>query len=114
MQAINGLFVYTYRHDDDRQGWIPLASFSFDSTSGPQKEVPSAALIEKVTTTFKECGWEGDGELGAMMVPPFFSSDGQTHWFPIFHVKQSHRGTSWIASEHELSTENLEGESKTI
>jgi hypothetical protein len=77
MEAINGLFVYAFHHDDDLQGWVPLASFSYRSTSDPhKKEVPSPALIQKLTATLKECGWEGDRVLQAMMVPPFFSAEG--------------------------------------
>jgi hypothetical protein len=53
---------------------------------------------------------EGDGLLEAMMVPPFLTSRGITNWFPVFHVKQSNNGTSWIASEEPLSAETLNPE----
>lgn len=116
MEAINGLFVYTFEHDDDLQGWIPVESFRYSWPSGPHgepgQEALSPAYIEKLRTTLKECGWEGDGELGAMMVPPFFSVNGYSRWFPVFHVKQSNNGTSWIASESELSVENLNADSR--
>jgi hypothetical protein len=105
MQSSNGLYVYYFHYDDDQQGWVPVEAFSYprcgDITEGEER--PSPAFIEKVKATLKECGWEGDGTLGAMMVPPFFSCEGDSYWFPIFHVKQENNGTSWIASGLPLS-----------
>lgn len=109
MESINGIYVYSYHHDDDQQGWIPIRSFSYRGTSYPDhREAPSEEFVEKLSKTLKDCGWEGDGVLGAMVVPPFFAADGGNHWFPIFHVKQENNGTSWIASEYELSIDNLD------
>jgi len=111
MEPINGLFVYAYEHDDDLQGWTPIEQFTYPSSSDPKKkERFSPAFINNLSSTLKACGWEGDGTLSAMMVPPFFAKGGYGHWFPIFHVKQDNNGTSWIASESELSADGLNGD----
>ena len=115
MQPINGIYVYHYHHDDDQQGWIPVEGFKYRGFehSGPgvgditEVELPTPTYIEKVRAALKEGGWEGDGTLGAMMVPPFFSSESDNYWFPLFHVKQQNNGTSWIASPLPLGVESL-------
>jgi hypothetical protein len=115
MDGVNGLFVYSFHNDDDQQGWTPVENFSFVNYSNggaPDKEVLSSSVIENVKTTLKVCGWEGDGQLGAMMVPPFFAAQGDNFWFTVFHVKQVNNGTSWIASERPLSIESLDPEGK--
>ncbi len=100
-KPINGFYVYAYHHDDDpRGGWIPLEKLSHLTPS----------FSEKLSATLKSCGWEGDGKLEGMMIPPFFSEESTNRWFPIFHVKQSNNGTSWIASEYPLSVEDLNAE----
>ena len=115
MRSINRLYVYTHRWDNDLPGWIPVEGFSLPSYPYPRdKEALPKALISNVRLTLKQCGWEGDGELCAMMVPPIFSSAGHTQWFPVFHVKQGHNGTSWIASEYRLRTANLIAESPRV
>jgi hypothetical protein len=91
-KSIAGFFVYSYHHDDDGAGWQPLTD--------PE-------TITTLTSLFKECGWEGDGKLEWMLVPPFFGDSTWNHWFRIYHVKQSNNGTSWIASKHRLTVEDL-------
>ena len=117
MQSVNGLFVYLYHHDDDRHGWTPLERFKrpvyFDPGHEDQSGRPTLTgltpeFIASVHMTLMECGWEGDGTLEAMMVPPFFTNQGDSFWFPVFHVKQRNNGTSWIASERPLSVEDIE------
>jgi hypothetical protein len=69
----------------------------------------SPEFIEALRAAFKAAGWEGDGRLGALLVPPFFGSEGLRDWFPVFHAKQSNNGISWIASEQTLSVADLLG-----
>src|SRR5215813_6796887 len=98
MESTNGFFVYSYHHDDDRQGWTPLQTFRY-LDHDYEKQALDEGLTDSLVVALKECGWEGDGDLEAMMVPPFFTDTAFTNWFPIFHVKQENNGTSWIASE---------------
>lgn len=97
-QAIDGFFVYTYHHDDDGAGWQLLTD---------------QEGIAALTSLFKECGWEGDGKLETMLVPPFFGDGTWNRWFRIYHVKQSNNGTSWIASKHRLTVEDLTVETES-
>jgi hypothetical protein len=91
-KPINGFFVYVYQYDDDKSGW---------------KTLTKQDLIASLTDVFKTCGWEGDGTLQWMSVPPFFGDGTTGRWFTIYHVKQSHRGMSWIASKYRLTVEEL-------
>lgn len=113
MEPTNGFFVYYYHHDDDGQGWTPLQDFRYRNyvREDVEKEALSPDFIEKLASALKEFGWEGDGALEAMMVPPFFTAGGDNYWFPVFHVKQENNGTSWIASEYQLSVEDLNAQS---
>jgi len=98
-KPINGFFVYTYHYDDDPQGGWRLLT--------------DQEGIITLTALFKKCGWEGDGKLEWMLAPPFFGDATQNRWFHIYHVKQSHRGTSWIASKYRLTVEDLNAEAGT-
>lgn len=48
---------------------------------------------------FKAKGWEGDGEIGGIVIPPFMNppASGDTFSKIIFHVKQCHKGRSFLA-----------------
>lgn len=106
MEPTNGFFVYSYGHDDDGQGWTAIQSLRPIDHEGEQSSFDDA-FIETLSSTLKQCGWEGDGKLGGMMVPPFLTTRSITNWFPVFHVKQSNNGLSWIASEEPLSATSL-------
>jgi hypothetical protein len=112
MEATNGLFVYSYHHDDDMQGWTRVSSFRYVDYNGETQGL-TPEFIENVTVSLKACGWEGDGALEAMSVPPFFGENGFRDWFAVFHVKQVNNGTSWIASERRLSVNDLNEEAAT-
>jgi len=108
MEKINGLYLYTYHHDDERAGWVPIGAFRYPNPAlnvlepvdeGTELEISvSPANVEAIRDAFRKSGWEGDGEIEAMRVPPFFSTGGYSSWFELFHVKQSNNGTSFIAS----------------
>ena len=111
--AINGFYVYAFHHDDGRLGWTPLNEFRHPVLDGSlgeevEKEGITPEFQDRLVKTLKACGWEGDGQLEAMMVPPWLGTS--TGWFPVFHVKQSNNGTSWIASERRLTLEELDSE----
>jgi len=100
MEPIHGFFIYSYGHNDGMKGWTPLECFEDARYRSPE-------FLEKLTSALKLCGWEGDGPLEGMMLPPFFSSERDTRWFPVFHARQKSDGVSWIACERPLSFENL-------
>ena len=49
---------------------------------------------------FEQAGWEGDGQISCIHIPPFLRGDYESHCRTVFHVKQSHRGTSFLAFDH--------------
>jgi hypothetical protein len=98
------LFVYHYEHLDDlsfvRRPEDVYGGFDPEEL-GHQKSTVRAALLS--------AGWEGDGELGLIWLPPFVDVgvediSGTYLW----HVKQSNNGTSWIASGCRLPFRRLE------
>lgn len=58
-------------------------------------ELPS--LLAKVEEAFKSAGWEGDGDIGLIWLPPF-ANDSYEDTFGryIWHVKQDNNGISFL------------------
>ncbi len=60
-------------------------------------------VIEFVRNRFVAEGWEGDGEIGLIWLPPFIDIGIEdTHGTYIWHVKQQNNGISWLLSPTEL------------
>jgi hypothetical protein len=51
---------------------------------------------------FSDAGWQGDGKLQLLWLPPFAGGGAPTQGFYILHVKQSDHGISWIASPYPI------------
>ncbi len=60
-------------------------------------------LKELLAQMFSKAGWEGDGDINCIFVPPclFGGEDGWTEI--IYHVKQSNNGMSWLAIPRSMS-----------
>jgi hypothetical protein len=64
-----------------------------------------SAHIEAARTAFLQAGWDGDGEIGLLWLPPFaFPLDSRPSWIGVtlWHVKQIEDGISWLLSPIEL------------
>ena len=79
--------------------WIDNLCFTID----PKKCLDNAdEYIEIVKELFldDEDGWDGDGEIELMWIPPFMfdgvRTDEFTRGVTIWHVKQLEDGISWI------------------
>jgi hypothetical protein len=60
--------------------------------------------IRLIGDRFREFGWEGDGELGIIWLPPFVDVGIEdTYGTFIWHVKQMNNGISFIASDIPLN-----------
>lgn len=85
--------VFTYQHIDDPEMFNNAKEyFHVEADENPE-------FLLKVEKAFKENGWEGDGELGVVWIPPFFASSkllGNSYGAIIWHVKQRHGGMSFI------------------
>jgi hypothetical protein len=69
-----------------------------------------SAYIAAARTAFLEAGWDGDGEIGVMWLPPFvFPLGSRSSWVGVmlWHVKQLEDGISWLLSPIELPFEGF-------
>jgi hypothetical protein len=85
--------------------WIDNLNFTFK----PHDFLPNAnPYIQVAEELFRDAGWNGDGEIQLIWVPPFMLSAGFTLseealGIVIWHVKQEEDGISWLLSPKELS-----------
>jgi hypothetical protein len=56
-----------------------------------------ADMRRRLAELFKRFGWEGDGDIDCIFVPPCFVASGYSLCETVFHVKQRNNGTSFIA-----------------
>lgn len=54
---------------------------------------------EDVKKAFLENGWEGDGEIGLIWIPPFIEDTGDGLGSYVWHVKQDNNGISFLGYE---------------
>lgn len=96
MKATNGLYVWSYTFIDD-QSFCQKPSFDDEQYGITPKK------LEMAKQAFKECGWEGDGEVQIIWIPQFLFSDDDCYGLFVWHVKQRNNGFSFIASEINLT-----------
>lgn len=70
----------------------------------------SQDYIDIAKEMFLEAGWDGDGEIELMWIPPFMFKGARKEEFTIgvtvWHVKQLEDGLSWILTPIKLPCEN--------
>jgi hypothetical protein len=92
------VYVVSYHHIDyrhsirGREAWDDLVS---------QQLLP--CTFEDALAAFKKAGWEGDGSIEALWIPPFMFANPDTMGIHIWHVKQSNNGTSWLCADKPYS-----------
>lgn len=91
--AIIGNFhVYQY-HYIDCVDYMLLASDVLAKVANKDQ------VIKAVEKCLKTAGWEGDGELRLMWLPPFLGAGIEDTWgMAVWFVKQSNNGTAFLAS----------------
>lgn len=84
--------VYQYQHID----CLDLMPFAEAVLQG----VPNRTeVLTAVSNKFRSCGWEGDGQIRIMWIPPFMGAGVEDTWgFVVWFVKQSNNGTAFMAS----------------
>jgi len=91
-KMIGGFDVYTYHHIDVLE-YMPLASGVLADIANRDE------VLEAVARRFREAGWEGDGDIRIMWVPPFAGAGSEdTYGVAVWFVKQDNNGTSYLAS----------------
>lgn len=86
--------------------WIDNLNF----TINPEECLENAEeYISVAKEMFLDAGWNGDGEVELMWIPPFMFKDVQIKEFTIgitiWHVKQLEDGISWLLSPISLPFE---------
>lgn len=90
--VIDDYQVYQYEHIDILD-FMPLATKVLQGVKNSQR------IIEVVERRLKKAGWEGDGELQILWIPPFIGAGVQdTYGVTVWFVKQGNNGTSFLAS----------------
>jgi len=95
--------IYTYTFLDDLS-FIknPYEYFKYET----KDKIEDA--ISLIGQRFKERGWEGDGSIGIIWLPPFVQEGIEDTWGTyIWHVKQNNDGISFLASYAPLNTNRL-------
>lgn len=94
--------LYTYRliiHE-----WIDNLNFMFSPKDFLSN---SEEYIQVAKELFKKAGWQGDGEIELIWIPPFvfssgFTSGEEAFGIIVWHVKQQSDGISWLLSPREF------------
>ena len=64
--------------------------------------------IKAVAELFKKHGWEGDGEIKLIWLPPFLDEAHDPNFGEyIWHVKQNNNGTSFLGFQDEWQSARL-------
>jgi len=91
----NKIFVYQFHHIDAIDFMLDAEQVLIDAPHGDH-------ILRTIELALKKGGWEGDGRLQLLWVPPFIHESDCTYGDLVFHVKQRNNGTSWIASTFKL------------
>ncbi|MHA1410677.1 MAG: hypothetical protein ACTSQY_10300 [Candidatus Odinarchaeia archaeon] len=101
--TIKSYHVYTYTFLDD----LSCIKDPYDYFRYEEKYKIDDA-IRLIGEKFKEYGWEGDGSIGIIWLPPFVDIGVEDTWGTyIWHVKQSNNGISFLASDTPLDFKRL-------
>ena len=85
---------------------------NLDFTINPEECLKNAEeYISIAREMFLDAGWDGDGKIELMWIPPFVLQDRQTAestvGVTIWHVKQLEDGISWLLSPNGIAIFNL-------
>lgn len=93
-QGVKNWHFYSYEYIDELS-FMPLARELLKDWSEAE------AILDAVEVKFRSMGWDGDGDMQVMWLPPFVGA-GPDNNFGCYslHVKQFNDGISWIASPY--------------
>jgi hypothetical protein len=95
MANIREVYVRDYHHID---WWHGITESEKLADLVEQNLLPCTQ--ENARKAFLEAGWEGDGTIMAIWIPPFVFDEPDTVGALIWHVKQSNNGTSWLCADY--------------
>ena len=106
---VHAYYVYEYTFLDDLR-FIKAPEDVFFHDDKDQLN----AVVEAVKKKFLNAGWEGDGEIGILWLPPFVDAGIEDTWGTyLWHVKQSNNGISFLASPYPLEFPRLAQQNAT-
>ena len=97
MRASNDMYVWSFTFIDDRT-FCKAPDFENSYCPGI-----TPANMERAKVAFQECGWEGDGDIEIIWIPPFLINDPDSWGLYVWHVKQRNNGYSFIASDEDIA-----------
>ena len=101
--SVKAYRVYTYTFLDD----LSSVKSAYDHFLYEERYRIEDA-IRLVGDRFREVGWEGDGTIGIIWLPPFVDVGIEdTHGTYIWHVKQMNNGISFLACEVPLAFDRI-------
>lgn len=110
IDEIDKLHVYTYTFLDDHTAII-LSERLYGMIAMYGDQCRIFEFINRIKELFLSKGWEGDGEIGLIWLPPFVDVGVEdTYGNYIWHVKQRNNGTSWLASSCVLNFNRLDAQ----
>jgi len=97
-------YIVDFHYIDDYRCLRPLSDAvcdphfdDFDEPDSDENRNKEQELRSELASFFSDAGWEGDGEIKCIFLPPCFFG-GEDGWCGIiYHVKQNNNGTSWLA-----------------
>jgi len=100
--AMRNFHVYGYEWIDNLHVIVPPNAFLPDP----------APYIKRAKARFAAAGWEGDGEVGLLWLPPFvfpLTMKIPPRGLVVWHVKQEEDGVSFLLSPIPLPFEEFDG-----
>jgi hypothetical protein len=108
IENVKNFFVYQYQHLDDLTGILTPTEVYRNLGDLIGEDIEVDDLVKEVKKLLLKNGWEGDGEIGLIWLPPFVDVGIEdTFGIYIWHVKQKNNGISWLASPVELNFDRL-------
>ncbi len=103
-ELVKHFYVYAYEH-------IDILDFMPSANSVLCKYKGYDILLDNVKSKLYEKGWEGDGEIQLLWIPPFCDLPYEDTWGILtWFVKQENNGTSFIASPYKLNFKSLDNQ----
>jgi hypothetical protein len=108
--TIKSYYIYNYTFLDD----LSCIKSPYDYFTSEEKYKIDDA-IRLLGERFKEYGWEGDGSIGIIWLPPFVDIGIEDTWGTyIWHVKQYNDGISFLACDVPLDFERIKEQNKEV
>lgn len=109
-ESIKSYHIYTYTFLDD----LSCIKNPYDYFLDEDRErIDDAVYLIK--ERFTEYGWEGDGTIGIIWLPPFVDVGIEDTWGTyIWHVKQNNNGISFLACDEALDFKRLGDQNEEI